>query len=71
MHGAGPAAALQLREPALLGGERHGVLAAERVLLQTPALPGAAGPHGHHGQPGPVPTHVSPGVRAAHSSLQT
>lgn len=59
MHVAGPEAEIQLREPEMLSGERDGVLAPEGVLLQTPALPGAAGPHGHHGEPGPVPPHVS------------
>lgn len=69
VHGAGSAAALQLREPPVLSGERDGVLAPERVLLQTPALPGATRPHGHHGQPGPVPPDVSPGVRDARSQV--
>lgn len=67
MHGAGTAAALQLCESTVLGSKRDGVLAAERVLLRTPALPGAEGPHGHHGQPDPVPSDVSPGVSEAHS----
>lgn len=59
MHGAGTAAALQLCEPPVLSSKRDGVLTPERVLLQTPALPGATGPHGYHGQPGPVPLDVS------------
>lgn len=66
MHGAGTAAALQLRQPTVLGSKRDGVLAPERVLLQTPALPDAAGPHGHHGQLDPVSSDVSPGVRETH-----
>lgn len=66
VHGAGASTALQLREPPVLSGQRDGVLAPEGVLLQTPAVPGATGPHGHHGQSGPVPLDVSPGVRETH-----
>lgn len=66
VHGAGTAAALQLRQPTVLGSKRDGVLAPERVLLQTPALPDATGPHGHHGQLDPVPSDFSPGVRETH-----
>ena len=63
MHGAGTAAALQLCEPPVLSGERSGVLPAEGVLLQTPAVSGSQGPHGHHGEPGAVPPDVSSRVR--------
>lgn len=69
MHGTGTAAAIQLCEQAVLGCKRDGVLAPERVLLQTPALPGASGPHGHHGQLDPVPSDVSPRVRDVHITL--
>lgn len=70
VHGAGPAAALQLREPAVLGGEGDGGGAAEGVLRQTPTLPAAAGPHGHHGQSDPLPSDVSPRVRKTHIRQQ-
>lgn len=70
VHGAGTAAALQLRQPAVLGGEGDGVRAAEGVLRQAPALPGATGPHGHHGQPDPVPPDVPPRVRKTHIHRQ-
>ncbi len=70
VHGAGTAAALQLCEPTVHSGERDVVLAPERVLLQTPALPGTTGPHGHHGQPGPVPSHVSARVKKMHIHSQ-
>lgn len=70
VHGAGTAAALQLRQPAVLGGEGDGVRAAEGVLRQAPALPGATGPHGHHGQPDPVPSDVPPRVRKTHIHRQ-
>ena len=63
VHGAGTAAALQLCEPPVFSGKRDGVLAPERLLLQTPALPGAKRPHGYHGQPGSIPPDVSLGVR--------
>lgn len=63
LHGTGTAAALQLCQPTVLGSKRDGVLTPERVLLQTPALSGTTGPHGHHGQLDPVPSDVSPGVR--------
>lgn len=68
VHGAGTAAALQLCESTVLGSKRDGVLAPERVLLQTPALPGTAGPHGHHGQLDPVPSDVSPRVSGTHAN---
>lgn len=72
MHGAGAAAAVQLLEPTVLRRERDGVLPPERVLLQTPALPGASGSHGHHGQLDPVPSDVPPRVRtfSFHSDIQ-
>lgn len=70
VHGAGTAAALQLRQPPMLGGEGDGVRAAEGVLRQAPALSGATGPHGHHGQPDPVPSDVPPRVRKTHIHRQ-
>lgn len=70
VHGTGPAAALQLREPAVLRGEGDGGCAPEGVLRQTPALPAAAGPHGHHGQSDPLPSDVSPRVRKMHIHQQ-
>lgn len=72
MHGVGTEAALQLREPQVLLDKGDGVLTSEGVLLQTPALPGAAGPHGYDRQPGPVPPDVPPGVKeATHTTRYT
>lgn len=70
VHGAGPAAALQLREPAVLCGEGDGGCAPEGMLQQTPALPATAGPHGHHGQSNPLPSDVSSRVRKTHIHQQ-
>lgn len=63
MHGPRASTALQLREPSMHIHKRDGVFTPERMLLQTPAVPGSAGPHGHHGEPGPVPADVPSGVR--------
>lgn len=71
MHGTGTAAALQLCEPQVLSSKRDGVLAPERVLLQTPALPGSAGPHGHYGKPGPVSPVVPTRVRETQTHTLT
>lgn len=71
MHGAGTAAAVQLLAPPVFRRERDGARPPERVLLQTPALPGAPGPHGHRGQLGPVPSDVPPRVRQTHQPNST